>query len=143
MYQQSFEDDLDASLDLTPLIDTVFILLLFFILTTTFSKPMLEVLLAKADSASVKELIQEKLTITITEDGRVFFEGDATAPEEIAARMEKLPIDATIVFNVDKESHFGLFVQILDTAKSQGRSNFLINTGTSERKEHGQSASSK
>jgi biopolymer transport protein ExbD len=143
MYQQSFEDDLDASLDLTPLIDTIFILLIFFILTTTFSRPMIDVLLAKADSASVKELVQEKLTITITEDNRVFFENDAVATEEIAARLEKLPEDAAIVFNVDKRARFGLFVQILDTARNQGRSNFLINTGVSERKDNEQLASIK
>jgi len=143
MPHHSFEDDLDASLDLTPLIDTVFILLIFFILTTTFSKPMLEVFLPKADSAAVKELNQEKLTVTVTEDNRIFFENDPVAPEEIAARLEKLSKDATIVFNVDKGAHFGLFVRILDTARSQGQSNFFINTGLSEKKEHGQSASNK
>jgi biopolymer transport protein ExbD len=143
MPQQSFEDDLDASLDLTPLIDTVFILLLFFILTTTFSRPMLEVILPKADSAGVKELNQEKLTVTITEDSRIFFEGDAVAPEEVAARLEKLSADAAIVFNIDKGASFGLFVQILDTAKSRGQSNFFINTGLTERKGHEQSASGK
>jgi biopolymer transport protein ExbD len=129
---QSFEDDLDASLDLTPLIDTVFILLLFFILTTTFSGPMLEVLLADANSASVKEVVQEKLNVTITEDGRIFFEGDLVAPEEVAARLERLPIDATIIFNIDKRSRFGLFVQVLDAAKSRGQSNFYINVGLPE-----------
>jgi len=143
MPHQSFEDDLDASLDLTPLIDTVFILLIFFILTTTFSKPMLEVILPKADSAGIKELNQEKLSVTITADNRIFFEDDAVAPEEIAARLEKLSKDATIIFNVDKGAHFGLFVQILDTAKSQGQTNFFINTGLAERKGHEQSASNK
>jgi biopolymer transport protein ExbD len=136
---QSFEDDLDASLDLTPLIDTVFILLLFFILTTTFSRPMLEVLLANANSASVKEVVQEKLNVTITEDGRIFFEGDLVAPEEVTARLERLPIDATIVFNIDKRSRFGLFVQVLDAAKSRGQSNFYINVGLPEEPSDGRS----
>jgi biopolymer transport protein ExbD len=129
---QSFEDDLDASLDLTPLIDTVFILLLFFILTTTFSRPMLEVLLTDANSAGAREIVQEKLNVTITEDGRIFFEGDLVAPEEVAARLERLPMDATIIFNIDKRSHFGLFVQVLDAAKSRGQSNFYINAGAPE-----------
>jgi biopolymer transport protein ExbD len=129
---QSFEDDLDASLDLTPLIDTVFILLLFFILTTTFSRPMLEVLLADANSAGAREIAQEKLNVTITEDGRIFFEGDQVAPEEVATRLERLPMDATIIFNIDKRSHFGLFVQVLDAAKSRGQSNFYINAGLPE-----------
>jgi len=136
---QSFDDDLDASLDLTPLIDTVFILLLFFILTTTFSKPMLEVLLAKADNASVKEVVQERLNVTITEDGRIFFGGDLVPPEEMVAMLEKLPTDATIVFNVDKRSRFGLFVQVLDAAKSRGLSNFIINVVPPEAQGDGRS----
>jgi len=143
MPHKSFEDDLDASLDLTPLIDTVFILLIFFILTTTFSKPMLDVILPKADNVGTKELSQEKLTVTITEGNRIFFEGDAVTLEGIATRLEKLPIDTAIVFNVDKGAHFGLFVQILDTARNQGRSNFFINTDPLERKGHERPISNK
>jgi len=143
MPHKPFEEDLDVSLDLTPLIDTVFILLIFFILTTTFSKPMLDVILPKADSASVKGLNGESLTVTIVEDNRIFFDGDIVAPEEIAARLEKLPLGTTIVFNVDKRAHFGLFVRILDTAKSKGQSNFLINTDPTHGKSHEQSASNK
>jgi biopolymer transport protein ExbD len=93
---------------------------------------MLEVLLTDANSAGAREIVQEKLNVTITEDGRIFFEGDLVAPEEVAARLERLPMDATIIFNIDKRSHFGLFVQVLDAAKSRGQSNFYINAGAQE-----------
>ena len=39
------DDDFDAGIDLTPLIDVVFMLLLFFILAATFSPPVLQVAL--------------------------------------------------------------------------------------------------
>lgn len=139
----SFEEDPDVSLDMTPLIDAVFMLLIFFIMATTFSAPVLEVVLAKADSAGLKEIAREKLTVTITADGRILFEDQAVLPEDIVARLEPLPKDAPIVFNVDKGAHFGLFVRVLDAARGQGRSNFIINAGPADGKAHAQSGSSK
>jgi len=143
MYPETFENDLDVSLDLTPVIDVVFVLLIFIILTATFSRPVLEVALARADSASVREVAQEKLTVTITEDSRILFEDDAVLPEAVAARLKGLPKDALIIFNVDKAAQFGLFVLVLDAAKSQGRSNFMINAGSPDGKLHAQPGSDK
>ena len=130
----SFEEEPEASLDLTPLIDTVFMLLIFFIMATTFSKPVLEVALAKADSASKQEVAKEKLTVTITEQGTILFDEEAVEEQDIPARMEALPREAPIVFNVDKGAPFGLFVKVLDVAKGQQRSEFVINASMQETK---------
>ena len=132
----SFDEELDASLDLTPLIDTVFMLLIFFIMATTFSKPVLEVALAKADSAAVKELDREKLTVTITEDSRILFDDQEVAEEDIAVSLEPLSGHTALVFNVDKGAPFGLFIKVLDVAKSQKRSDFIINATLEEAKRH-------
>lgn len=130
----SFEEEPEASLDLTPLIDTVFMLLIFFIMATTFSKPVLEVALAKADSASAREAVKDKLVVTITAEGTVLFDDEPVGEAEAATRMAPLPREAPIVFNVDKDAPFGLFVRILDVAKGQRRSDFVINAGPPERK---------
>lgn len=132
----SFDEEPEASLDLTPLIDTVFMLLIFFIMATTFSKPVLEVALAKANSASVQEVVKERLTVTITEEGTILFDEERVEEKDIAMRMESLPREAPIVFNVDKGAPFGLFVQVLDVAKGQQRSEFVINAGQQEKKKH-------
>lgn len=136
MYEYlSFENEPEASLDLTPLIDTVFMLLIFFIMATTFSKPVLEVALAKADSAAAKEMAGESLTVTITEEGTVLLDGVPVGEDEVAARMEPLPRDMPIVFNVDRGAPFGPFVRVLDAAKGQQRSEFVINTSRKEGRE--------
>jgi biopolymer transport protein ExbD len=123
----SFEDDMDPSLDLTPLIDTVFMLLIFFVMATTFSKPALEVALARAENAGSKDVAQERLIVTIAAEGDIFFNADKVAPEHFAARLETLSRDTLIIFNVDQQAPFGLFVQVLDAAKSLGRTDFIIN----------------
>ena len=117
----------DDSMDLTPLIDAVFMLLIFFIMATTFSKPVLEVALAKAQGAAPKEIAAEKLTVTIDKEGNVLFDDAAVAPEKIEELMKPYPKETPIVFNVDKAAPFEPFVQVLDAAKRQSRSNFVIN----------------
>lgn len=133
MFSQNPFEEPEAALDLTPLIDTVFLLLIFFIMATTFSKPVLEVALAKADSASVREAAKDKLTVTITEQGGILFDDEPVEEKDIAARMADLPPEAPIVFNVDKGAPFGLFVQVLDVAKGQRRSDFVINASREEK----------
>ena len=53
--------DEDASIDLTPVIDVIFMLLIFFIMTTTFSKPVLDQQLTKEALAAVLETRPEAL----------------------------------------------------------------------------------
>lgn len=130
----SFEEEPEATLDLTPLIDTVFMLLIFFIMATTFSKPVLEVALAKANSASTQEAAKEKLVVTITADGGILFDDEPVSEQDAASRMEPLPREAPIVFNVDKGAPFGLFVMVLDVAKQQQRSEFVINASVEKEK---------
>lgn len=139
----SFEEEPDAALDLTPLIDVVFLLLIFFIMATTFSKPVLEVALAKAGSAGVKEVSPEKLTVTITADGIILFDDNPVADDEIAGFMAPLPEETPIVFNVDKGAPFGLFLRVIDEAKSQQRSDFIINAAPPDSEDHAQSVGNK
>jgi biopolymer transport protein ExbD len=112
-------------------------------MAATFSKSVLEVALAEADSAAAQERVNEKLTVTIMEDGRVFFDETPVSEGEFAARMAALPQEAPIVFNVDKGAPFGPFVQVLDTAKGQQRTEFVINAGMKEKKKDGGSGDNK
>ncbi|MDR3174965.1 MAG: biopolymer transporter ExbD [Desulfovibrio sp.] len=133
MYSSFSEDEgPDVSMDLTPLIDAVFMLLIFFIMAATFAGPVLEVALAQADAASAEKTAGEKLTITITDEGAVFFGDEPVGQEEVPARLEGLPKQTPIVFNVDKEAPFGVFVRVLDAAKCQDRSDFIINSAYPE-----------
>lgn len=59
--------DEEPSIDLTPLIDTIFMLLIFFIMTTTFSRPVLDILLPESEEAEVSGEHREQV-ISITPD---------------------------------------------------------------------------
>ncbi|MDR2503687.1 MAG: biopolymer transporter ExbD [Deltaproteobacteria bacterium] len=140
----SWEEDPDVSLDMTPLIDAVFMLLIFFIMATTFSRPVLEVALAGAESAAIADRDKKELDVSITEDGRIFFDGLAVSPEDLTASLASWPPETVIVFNVDKKAPFGLFIRALDAAKGQGRADFIINVSRERGQEdHEQPVASK
>ncbi len=122
----SFDDAPDVSIDLTPLIDTVFMLLIFFIMATSFSKPVLEVALQEAKGAVVQEQQQEPLTITITKEGRIVCNDQELAVEDMDAFMAARPKEEALLFRVDKSAPFGVFVATLDAAKKYGKENFAI-----------------
>ena len=57
--------DEDASIDLTPVIDVIFMLLIFFIMTTTFSKPVLDIVLPASDTAEESSRKNAELVISV------------------------------------------------------------------------------
>ena len=74
MEEPSFlDDDFDAEIDLTPLIDVVFMLLLFFILAATFSTPVLQVTLPEAGTARQVENDPARLVLAIDAEGRLHY----------------------------------------------------------------------
>lgn len=117
----------DASLDLTPIIDVVFLLLIFFIMATTFSMPVLDVVLPTADSA---EPVQEKnatLAISIDPQGRILHKGaelDRLALAELLNSDQAL----SVTLFVDERAPFEPFVMVMDQAKLARRTNVSITT---------------
>ncbi len=116
----------EPSLDLTPLIDTVFLLLIFFIMATTFAEPVLEVALSEASSAAAPER-KERLALTIDAEGKYHHGQAFITLEDWRELLANAPKDMLIVFNVDRNAPFNAFVSGLDAAKGQGRENILIN----------------
>ena len=120
----------DISLDLTPIIDVVFLLLIFFIMATTFSKPVLDVMLAEASSAAVQERRENDVTLTIMADGSWVMDGKTVTSDEWNATLDGMAEDAAIVFNVDKNAPFSAFIGALDAAKSKARNSVVINAAS-------------
>ena len=101
----SFDKQFDAEIDLTPLIDVVFILLIFFFITSTFIQPTLPVNLAKAASASKSAERKEQVVITIDADGFLYHEGLLLAQQNVPHVIESNP-DRGINLFVDRSAPF-------------------------------------
>ena len=121
-----FDWDDEPSIDLTPLIDVIFMLLIFFIMTTTFSRPVLDILLPAADNAETSHERQEQI-ITIKADGSLFYEGRQLQKGDLASVMEARP-EAILNLYVDQKTPFEAFVDVVDVAKVKKGGRFVIST---------------
>ena len=78
----------EPRVDLTPLIDVIFMLVIFFVMTMTFSKPVLDVVLPAAQNSEVKKKTAE-LVISVKSDGKYFF-NDQEIPKRRSSDLKFL-----------------------------------------------------
>jgi biopolymer transport protein ExbD len=116
----------EANLELTPLIDVVFLLLIFFLITTTFSKSQeahIPINLPKAISGE-KATSGDKVVLFITAEGSVELKGDEplqgnSIEEKLADLRERKP-DANVVLKGDQKASHGKVIEVLDQIKQTG-----------------------
>ena len=123
----SLDKEFDEEIDLTPLIDVVFILLIFFFITSTFIRPSLPVNLAKAASAAASVERTEQLVISIDADGILFNDGMTLTREDIPALLNANP-DLGINLFVDRAAPFDAFLAVIDEARLLDREDISITT---------------
>jgi len=115
------EDGGDAGIDISPLIDCVFILLIFFIVTTTFVEET-GVEVDKPQAASSVRLEKTSILLALTEKGEVVYGGreiGLSGVRQLVARMlqkEEIPV----IIQADAAAPSGLLVRVIDEAKLGG-----------------------
>ena len=119
-------DDDEPQIDLTPLIDCLFMLIIFFVLTMSFSRPVLEIVLPEAQHAEVGQERNE-LLLGVKEDGKLYINEEQVTLEELAARLDADP-DKMLNIYMDEKAPFASFVEVLDLAKVKRSGRFVIST---------------
>jgi len=118
----------DAELNMTPMIDIVFIMLIFFIVTTSFVKETgIEVSRPSADTAERKE--QGNILIGIRDNGEVWMDKRRIEPDAIRANVERMLAEnpeASVVVVADKSAQSGIMVQAIDQARQAGATGVSI-----------------
>ena len=118
----------DAELNMTPMIDIVFIMLIFFIVTTSFVKETgIEVSRPSADTAERKE--QGNILIGIRDNGEIWMDNRRIEPEAIQANVERMLAEnpeASVVVVTDKAASSGVLVQAIDQARKAGAGSVSI-----------------
>jgi biopolymer transport protein ExbD len=119
--QTALDDSSEGGIDISPLIDCVFILLIFFIVTTTFvDETGVEV--DKPQAASSLQLEKTSILIALTAKGEVVYGGreiGISGVRPLVKRMlqkEEIPV----IIEADTASQSGLLVRIIDEAKLAG-----------------------
>jgi biopolymer transport protein ExbD len=116
----------EASLEMTPLIDVVFLLLIFFLITTTFSKSQEAHIPINLPTAVTGEKTTsgEKVVLFITEDGTVELKGDEplrgeTIEEQLSDLHQRKP-ESSVVLKGDENASHGKVIEVLDRIKETG-----------------------
>jgi len=117
----SNDSDDDAGIDISPLIDCVFILLIFFIVTTTFVEET-GVEVDKPQAASATQLEKSSILIPLTENGEVVYGGREIGINGVQPLVKRMlqAEDVPVIVQADKVSQSGLLVRIIDEAKLGG-----------------------
>jgi biopolymer transport protein ExbD len=117
-----------VAVNLTPLIDMVFILLIFFMVTSSFVKESgIEVQRPSAQTAVRQE--HGNLIITVTQGGEIWMDKRPVDIRSVRAQVERLQADnpeGAVIVLADEAARTGLLVQVLDQVRLAGVSNVAI-----------------
>lgn len=121
----------DVQLDITPLVDVVFLLLIFFMLSTTLSiNPGIKVDLPKASAKQVKRK-KTTIRVAIEPSGRIYADGKKVRLQkldDIFSGLAKKDPDTLVIIEADKKVYHGVVVKVMDAAKSSGLNKLAIAT---------------
>ncbi len=114
-------------LDITPLIDVVFLLLIFFLLTFAVQGQGIDIQLPGSGSGSVND--RAPLTLVVNQDGSLGLDAKPVGFDSIVQELENKFADRndrSLVVDVHKTVEYDVFVRVLDLAKKAGAENFSI-----------------
>ncbi|HSR63616.1 MAG TPA: biopolymer transporter ExbD [Gammaproteobacteria bacterium] len=117
-----------ANVNITPLIDVVFILLIFFLVTASFTKEAgVEVNRPTAQTAVRQE--RGNLIIAVKKNGEIWVDNHQIDIRSIRAHIERLHAqnpEGTIIIKADKDTRTGVTVEVLDQVRLAGVNNVAI-----------------
>lgn len=124
------EEEVKSGVDLSPLIDMVFLLLLYFMVTTTMDQTE-GIRVQKADAVTANPLEKEKFKIVIDSAGSAWLGTQVLSVEktvEAAVLWHKGQPGGTILVVPDKRAPMDPFIQIMDGLKAKGIRSIAIGT---------------
>jgi biopolymer transport protein ExbD len=122
-----------VALNLTPLIDVVFLLLVFFLLTAHFvQEKQIDVKLPKAESSESFEE-EMKIEVVISEDGVIRIDEQIVAVDDLKETLQKRvtsAVNKSVVLRADATTHLELAVKVMDASRLAGAQSVEILTET-------------
>ena len=112
----------EAVFDLMPLIDVVFLLIIFFMLTTSFRTIFQGIKVDLPTTTTKQERIEQNIIITITKDNVLYLDKTRVTTSKLVSLLKKKlgGKKALVMINADKLVRHGKVVEIMDLAKRAG-----------------------
>ena len=118
----------ESEVNLTPMLDVVFIMLIFFIVTASFVKEA-GIDVNRPDAATAEKKTKGNILVAITENGQIWIDKRQVDPRALRANIERLHAEnpqGSVVIQADKNSKNGLLVLVMDSARLAGVFNVSI-----------------
>lgn len=119
-----------ALINVTSLIDVVFLLLLFFVVTSTFlERPGLDLSLPAASPTEVAR--RDEVTVELDADGATWLDGARMEPADLEAAIERALASAgteRVVLEADERVPHGRVVEAMDAARRAGATGLVVAT---------------
>jgi len=113
----------EAEINITPMLDIVFIMLIFFIVTTSFVKEFGVDMSRPSNEPPKTEKLSDVVFVKIDDNGQIFVKERLTDIRAVRANIESglaLKPDASVVVAASRNSDAGLLVRVVDQARVAG-----------------------
>ena len=118
----------ESEVNLTPMLDVVFIMLIFFIVTASFVKEAgIDISRPSAATAVRKE--RGNILVAITANNQIWIDRRQVDPRALRANIERMHAEnpqGSVVIQADEKSENGLLVKVMDAARLAGVSNISL-----------------
>jgi biopolymer transport protein ExbD len=127
-----------AELELAPMIDVVFLLLIFFIVTWQFARfeRDMDISVPAAEETNDDGRTAGEIIVNVREDGSVVLNGVSVTNEELLSRFQLIADefpDQSVILRGDAASHFQHIINVLDLVKRSGIWNVAFATTKPEK----------
>jgi biopolymer transport protein ExbD len=112
----------ESGIDLTPMLDVVFIMLIFFIVTTTFVREA-GITVNRPSAQTAEQQEQQTILVAISPQGEIWIDRRRVDIRGLRAEIERLKgqsPDATVIIQADQDARAGLMVEAMDQARLAG-----------------------
>ena len=128
IFDSASREEEEQEINITPMLDVVFIMLIFFIVTASFVKESgIDVNRPDAQTAVKKE--KANILVAISENGEIWIDRQRVDPRAVRANIERLHAEnpqGTVIIQADKLSRTEVLVQVVDAARQAGVFNVSI-----------------
>ena len=128
------QDSGDAEINMAPLIDMIFILLIFFLVTATFVRES-GVEIQRPEAASAENKDAAGIFIAVTQDGDIFVDKSRVDLRSVRGIVEQFLLEnpsGAVMLEADRNSMTGRMVQVLDQCRMAGAENIAVSTVRSD-----------
>jgi len=116
-----------VGIDMSPLIDCVFQLLIFFMLSSTFLTPMVQLTLPNANTQDPRQ--PDEILVTVDENGTYYVNTQVVPLEQLQNHLRPLlerSQQKVVTFRGDEKIRYELFIKALDAARAAGAAHINI-----------------